>query len=195
MNSVDREMLASFLSEGSSASYVPQSAEIVGILKQMKDEMEKDLAETEEAEKNAIAEFEGLVAAKEKEIEAATAEIESKMTRVAELGVALVTAKNDLEDTKEGLEEDKKFLADLKKNCELKEKEWAEYQKMQALELAALADTIKILNDDDALDLFKKPLPSASFLQVQVTAREVQEDALRALSTTQMKNRRSVSLD
>merc|ERR1719379_1424494 len=197
MNSVDREMLASFLSEGSSAGYVPQSAEIVGILKQMKDEMEKDLAETEEAEKNAQAEFEARVAAKEKEIEAATAEIESKMTRVAELGVALATAKNDLEDTKEGLEEDKKFLADLKKNCELKEKEWAEYQKMQAMELTALAETIKILNDDDALELFKKTLPSAaSFLQLKVTAGEVRKSALDALRAARAPGRlRDARLD
>merc|ERR1740127_213960 len=100
MNSVDREMLASFLSESSSASYVPQSGEILGILKQMKDEMEKDLADAEAAEASAIADYESLVAAKNKEIEACTAAIESKMTRVAELGVELATAANDLEDTK-----------------------------------------------------------------------------------------------
>merc|ERR1719321_1332193 len=175
--------------------YVPQSAEIVGILKQMKDEMEKDLAETEEAEKNAQAEFEALVAAKEKEIEAATAEIESKMTRVAELGVALATAKNDLEDTKEGLEEDKKFLADLKKNCELKEKEWAEYQKMQAMELTALAETIKILNDDDALELFKKTLPSASLLQMKVSSLEVRNLALAALKSARAPGHADARLD
>ena len=33
---------------------------------------------------------------------------------------------------------------------------------MRAMELAALADTIKVLNDDDALDFFKKTLPSAA---------------------------------
>jgi hypothetical protein len=44
MRSVDREMLASFLSEGNTASYIPQSGEIVGILKQMKETMEGDLA-------------------------------------------------------------------------------------------------------------------------------------------------------
>merc|ERR550537_1920817 len=39
--------------------------------------------------------------------------------------------------------------------------------KLRSQELLALADTIKILNDDDALELFKKTLPgSASFLQV-----------------------------
>merc|ERR1719456_366613 len=190
MSSVDRDMLASFLASDHSEGYVPQSAEIVGILKQMKDEMEKDLAEAEEAEKNAQAEYEALVAAKEKEIEAATAEIESKMTRVAELGVALATAKNDLEDTAEGLEEDKKFLADLKKNCDLKKKEWEARCKLRSEELLALADTIKILNDDDALELFKKTLPSASFMQLQVTASEVRARALTLLKGVEKSHHR-----
>jgi len=41
MSSVDRDMLAACLSEGDDASCLPQSGEIVGIVKQMKDEMEK----------------------------------------------------------------------------------------------------------------------------------------------------------
>ena len=36
-------------------------------------------------------------------------------------------------DTKEALEEDKKFLADLDKNCELKKTEWAEYKNSKVL--------------------------------------------------------------
>merc|ERR1712012_57964 len=39
---------------------------------------------------------------------------------------------------------------------------------MRATEITALADTIKILNDDDALELFKKTLPSSSMSLVQV---------------------------
>merc|ERR1719428_2466077 len=178
MNSVDRDMLASFLSMNSHEGYVPQSGEILGILKQMKDEMEKDLATAEADEASAISDYESLVAAKTKEIDACTAAVESKMTRVAELGVELATQKNDLEDTIEALAEDKKFLADLDNTCELKKKEWAEYQKMQSMELTALAETIKILNDDDALELFKKTLPSASLLQLQVTASQVRQLAL-----------------
>jgi septal ring factor EnvC (AmiA/AmiB activator) len=45
----------------------------------------------------------------------------------------------------------------------------------------ALADTIKILNDDDALELFKKTLPSASFVEIQVTNEAVRARALSAL--------------
>merc|ERR1712159_958679 len=86
-------------------------------------------------------------------------------------------------DTKEDLEESKKFLADLEVNCEKKKKEWAEYQKMMQQELLALADTIKILNDDDALELFKKTLPggASSFLQIQVSAASQRQTALHLL--------------
>merc|ERR1712100_574641 len=121
---------------------------------------------------SAIAAFEELKAAKTKEIDALTKSIEEKMTRIGEIAVKVAEMGNELEDTKEDLEESKKFLAELDVNCENKKKEWAAYQKMQGEELLALADTIKILNDDDALELFKKTLPgsASSFLQIQVTA-------------------------
>merc|ERR1719333_1916693 len=134
--------------------------------------MTKDFADASAEEESAIASFQSLVAAKKKEINALTKAIESKTMRIGELGVKLAEIENDLEDTKEGLAEDKKFLADLDKNCVLKKAEWAEYKKMEAMEMVALADTIKILNDDSALELFKKTLPgaSSSFVQVKVTA-------------------------
>merc|ERR1719409_152431 len=94
---------------------------------------------------------ESLVASKKKEIEALTKGIESKTMRIGDLGVQLAQMENDLEDTQEGLAEDKKFYADLDKNCELKKAEWAEYKKVEAQEMVALADTIKVLNDDSAL--------------------------------------------
>merc|ERR1719316_354876 len=107
--------------------------------------------------------------------------------------VALAEMENDLEDTKEALAEDKKFLADLDGNCEKKKAEWEEYKKMQAMEMVALADTIKVLNDDDALELFKKTLPGASsFMQVQVTNKMMQK---RALSLLQAAHKHDPRLD
>jgi len=95
--------------------------------------------------------------------------------------VKIAEMKNDLGDTEEGLVEDTKFLADLEKNCATKKKEWEVVCATRAEELLALADTIKILNDDDTLELFKKTLPSASFLQVQVTAASMRQRALAAI--------------
>merc|ERR1740127_368308 len=148
----------------------------------MQDEMVADLEKSTADENAAIAALEELKAAKAKEINALQASLESKMTRIGDLAVKTAEMENDLEDTREDLAESKKFLADLDVNCENKKKEWAAYQKMQGEELLALADTIKVLNDDDALELFKKTLPgSASLLQVKITAKSMAKSALNAL--------------
>merc|ERR1712190_329568 len=99
---------------------VPQSGQIIGILKQMKDTMEKNLAEVNAAEEEAIKAFKGLAAAKSKEIQANTDAIEAKTVRHGETGVAIVNEKEDLDDTQKALGADKQFLADLDKNCEAK---------------------------------------------------------------------------
>jgi chromosome segregation ATPase len=179
MEDADRQELVSFLSGQQTMGYVPKSGEITGILKTMEDEMTKSLADITADEDGAKASYEQLMTAKSKEIESLTKAIESKSKRVGNLGVEIAMMKNDLDDTQEALAGDKKFLADLSKNCETKEKEWDEIQAMRAQEMIALADTIKVLNDDDALELFKKTLPGAAgFLQVAVSQAATREKAL-----------------
>merc|ERR1719230_1255788 len=99
--------------------------------------MEKDLGEVLDGEETAKKDFEAMVGAKEKEIASATKAIEEKTKRTGEVAVEIVNLKEDLEDTQESLAEDKKFLADLEKNCEAKAKEWAEICKMRQEELIA----------------------------------------------------------
>merc|ERR1740121_3426368 len=118
--------------------------------------MTSNLNEATADENSAIKSYEGLMAAKTKEVEALTKSIEEKSVRLGETQVAIVEMKEDLDDTAKALLEDKKFLADLGKNCALKTKEHEENMKLRSEELVALADTIKVLNDDDALELFKK---------------------------------------
>jgi len=176
-----REEVLAFLS--GKGEYAPQSGQIVGILKQMDDEMAKALEEAETAEAEAIKAYDALMAAKQKEVETLNAQIETKLTRKGELGVELAGGLNELEDTEVSVAEDEKFLAELETGCATKEKEWAEVCKTRQEELVALAETIKILNDDDALELFKKTLPSAaSFLQVTESAQSVRKRALLAIT-------------
>merc|ERR1719296_256385 len=164
----DQETVTAFLSQ--STGYAPQSGEIIGILKQMGDTMAANLADATATEKTAIENYKGLMAAKNKEVEALTATIEAKTKQIGELGVAIVNLKEDLDDTSASLGEDKTFLAELEKSCATKTSEWEERSKTRAEELVALADTIKVLNDDDALELFKKTLPGASASLLQVAA-------------------------
>jgi len=188
MDDADRQEVMAFLSGQNSQEYAPKSGEITGILKTIKDEMTKSLESAVADEKDAIASFDDLMTAKKREVEALTKAIEQKSVRVGELGVEIVTMKNDLTDSEQALIEDTKFLADLDKNCALKTKDWEERSKTRAEELVAIAETIKVLNDDDALELFKKTLPggaAASLVQVKSSNAIVRQKALAAIRTAQ----------
>jgi septal ring factor EnvC (AmiA/AmiB activator) len=183
----DRNEILSFLSGGEdsegnpfSQGYAPSSGEVTGILKTMGDEMSAGLKEATDVENAAIAAYDELMAAKTKEVEALSAAIEAKLKLEGELSVALAQMKNDLTDTEEALAADKEFLANMEKTCAAKEAEWEVRVKTRNDELAALADAIKMLNDDDALELFKKTLPSASasFMQVEVSSSSMRAMAL-----------------
>jgi chromosome segregation ATPase len=179
LSNADRDDVSSFLSQG----YAPQSGEITGILKQMEDTLAADLKAATEAENTAKANYEALMEAKTKEVATLQKSIEDKTARIGEVGVDVVNMANDLEDTKKSLAEDKKFLQDLDKNCATKKDEWAVREKLRAEEQLALAETIKILNDDDALELFKKTLPSPSLIQMKVAGKAVQQRAQEALKS------------
>jgi len=183
----DREELLSFLSGSQGSDYAPQSGGILGILKQMGESMTKALHDADTAEDEALRSYEGLIKAKTKDMRALQASIEAKTEEIGELGVDIVEMKEDLEDSEGALAKDKAFVAELEKSCKTKTREWKLRQRTRAEELVALADTIKALNDDDALDLFKKTLPSASasLLQVKVSYKAERSRALHAIRRAQ----------
>jgi len=150
-------------------SQMQGTGEIIGIISQMLEQMQADLKESEEGEAASVNDHAALGAAKNKEIGAATTAIEDKTGRVGKLAVDIVNAKNDLADSQDTLEEDTNFLAELKKSCAEQTTLFDEVKKMRAEEIAAIGATVKILNDDDSLDLFKKTMPSPgeSLLQLK----------------------------
>merc|ERR1719305_568711 len=124
----------------------------------MKDEMDKDLNGAISDEEKSAAGFAELSAAKKAEISAASSAIETKTQRSGELAVSVVTTADDIEDTTKELGDLQEFLANLASQCATKKSEWGARQQVRAEEIAAISEAIKILNDDDALDLFKKTL-------------------------------------
>jgi hypothetical protein len=159
MDAGDRRDVMAFFQEG--GDYAPASGQIVGILKGMKDDMEAELKESIADEEKAITGFGELKASKETEIEMATEAIETKTGRSGEIAVSVVQTKDAVEDTTEELADTEKFLVQLESECATKEKEFAERSKVRAEEVKAVSEAISILNDDDALDVFKKARPSA----------------------------------
>jgi len=157
----ERQAVLSFLGQNPYGDYSSQSGEIVGILKSMKDDMDKSLNGAISEEEAAAKAHEGLVSAKKSEIAAASAAIEAKTKRSGELAVSIATTKGDIKDTTAELSDTQAFLANLASECASKKTEWAERSKTRAEEVAAISEAIKVLNDDDALDLFKKTLSLA----------------------------------
>merc|ERR1712194_842604 len=137
-------------------SYAPQSGEIFGILRQMKETFEANLSDAQKEEMQNQKAYEDLKLAKENEIAAGQAQIDSKTQELADTDEKLAQAKEDIEDTRNSLAADEKFLMMLKEKCQMTDKEWEERQKTRQLEMEAVSKALAILSGDDAHDLFTK---------------------------------------
>lgn len=144
--------------------HTPGSSEIVGMLKAMKDEMSRTIAGMEKAEASSVKGFADMSATKTKEITYAKESIETKKERSGTLAVEIIQTKGEAEDAAKEQADAEKFLSTLDQQCADKKKDWAIRTKTRADEIAAIGQAIAILNDDDALDVFKK---SAALIQTQ----------------------------
>merc|ERR1719460_1615504 len=196
LDTYQRSTVTAFLSGGQNpyGDYHGQSGEIVGILKTMKDEMDQSLNGAVTDEEKAAAGYEELSSAKKEEISAAGAAIESKTQRSGTLAVTVTTTKGDIKDTTNEMDDTEAFLANLKVECGEKKKEWAVRCQIRAEEVAAISEAIKVLNDDDALDLFKKTLslsqgPAGSqlgFIQQHEAQHNRAQQALQQLQSSKV---------
>merc|ERR1719201_2367436 len=116
-------------------------------------------------EEDAIAKFNQLISSKNLEISTAAKEKDSMKEQRAANAQAASSAKMELIKAENALQTNTDRLVDLKKNCADKTKEFDAATKGRQVELEAIGAAVKILNDDDALDLFKKTMPSPSLIQ------------------------------
>merc|ERR1719353_711234 len=196
LDTYQRSTVMAFLGGGQNpfGDYHNQSGEIVGILKTMKDEMDQALNGAVSDEEKSASGYEELSAAKKEEISAAGSAIESKTERSGTLAVTITTTKGDIKDTTNEMNDTEAFLANLKVECAEKKKEWAVRCQIRAEEVAAISEAIKVLNDDDALDLFKKTLslsqgPAGSqlgFIQAHEAQHNRAQQALQQLQSTKV---------
>jgi len=148
-------------------SYAPQSGAIFGILKQMKETFETNLSSSQKEEMANQKAYEDLKAAKEEEIAAGQAQIDSKSQELADTDEKNAQAKEDVEDTKKSLSADEQFLMMLKEKCSMTDSEWEERQKTRQLEMEACSKALAVLSSDDAHDLFTKTF-NPSFVQKEM---------------------------
>jgi len=158
--------------------YAPASGEIFGILKQMKETFETNLAASQKEEMENQKAYEDLKAAKEEEIAAGTSLADTKTTTLAATDEKKAQDTEDLEDTQEGLAADTKFLANLKERCANMDSEYEERTKTRQLEIQAVSKALAFLSSDEAHDLFTRTF---NFAQVQSVAQTKRRAAISAV--------------
>lgn len=162
-NDARSEVLA-FMDEGE-GEQTQGAGEILGILKSMKDEMEKDLKEMQEEDANAHNSFNDLKAAKTEEISINEKSVIEKEKRIGGIALELSEGTHALEDAKEELENAQKFKATMTEQCASMEEQKAAREKARAEEVKAISEAVNILNDDEALETFSKAKGGAALVQ------------------------------
>merc|ERR1711957_934683 len=138
--------------------------EIFGILKQMQETFESNLSASQKDGMANQKAYEDLKAAKEAEIAAGQAQLDSKSQELADTDEKNAQAKEDVIDTKKSLSADEEFLMMLKEKCSMTDSEWEKRSKTRALEMEACSKALAFLTSDDAHDLFTRTF-NPSFAQ------------------------------
>jgi len=176
---------SAFLQSRHGQSYYPaynfRSNEIVGVLRQLKEEMEGDLAEAQKIENQRAAAFAELRAAKTQEIDSGYKMSEEKEDQLAEQDNALAEAKEDLGQEEASLAADKKFVANLKETCADADKNFEKRKASRQQEMAAISQTIEILQGDEARDAM-----TGTFSFAQMSAARTHQSQHRRQTAAQM---------
>merc|ERR1719230_1972198 len=107
--------------------------------------------------------YDSLKAAKQAEIKAGQEQRDTKLQELADTDAKNAQAKEDLEDTRNTLSADQKFLMNLKETCQMTDAEWEARQE----EIKGCSEALAILSSDDAHDTFTRTF---NFVQVSKTA-------------------------
>jgi len=155
------------------------SSQIFGVLKQMKEGFETNLAASQKEEMKAQGEYEDVKHGKEEEIAAGTAQIDTKTNELADSDEKNAQSKKLLAETRATLDADTKFLANLKEQCVIFQEQMEERTKTRQLEIQAVSKAAAFLSSDEAQDLVSRTF---SFIQTSRSSKRNREKFVKALN-------------
>eukprot|EP00928_Gymnodinium_smaydae_P035485 TRINITY_DN2496_c0_g1_i3.p1 TRINITY_DN2496_c0_g1~~TRINITY_DN2496_c0_g1_i3.p1 ORF type:complete len:709 (-),score=280.86 TRINITY_DN2496_c0_g1_i3:72-2198(-) len=170
-------------------AYQSQSGGIMGVLKQLKEEMEGDYAEAKQKETEQNAAFQELREAKTQEIDSGEKMAERKEDELATTDNNLAEAKEDLAQEQEALGESQKFMKNLKAQCDEADKNFEERKAARLAEIQAVGETISILQADEARDVMSS---TYNFMQLKSSESTRSATARRAAAASLLDTSRKV---
>jgi chromosome segregation ATPase len=178
----DRELISSFFDASSTETGDGDVGTVRVLLEHLQDEAKVDDSKSDEQVTKSVDIFNELMTAKKGELQTIEETVAQKIDRLGELRVLLVEQKGQLSDAQKSASKDFTMLENLAEQCKARASEWEVRTKTRAEEVQAIQETINILNNDEALDTFKKTLPSPSLLQVRTSTEQLRLKLLGLLS-------------
>jgi len=164
----NREKVLEFLDAGSEAPGEMSSgvAQIVGVLKGMKDEISQNMIDDKNEEHQAKEDFKAMKESKLEHVGVLEKTIADKKKRAGDLRLSLAQDHDALLDAETELLNSNNYLKNLASECATKKKMKDMRAKMKADEILAVGEAISILTEDTARDTLTKALPpSAALIQ------------------------------
>lgn len=179
LSSLEESRSAVALLEGGYAPHAAASGEIFGVLSQMLEQMNSDLASRQKEEADAVSTFNRMRKAKKDEINDTRASLRKKKDELASKLEDLSRAKKSVKQTTDQLAVDRKFLADVQAKSAADKEELAARVAAQTEELTAIAETVGILTSEESREHFEKTKPTFF----------IQENSSKNQLTTAMRTR------
>jgi hypothetical protein len=143
----------------------PAAGEVFGVLKQMKETFQANLASSQKEESRNQQAYEDLKAAKKEEIDAGQSLLDTKYVELGTNDEKNACAKENLADTQKVLEADTAFLVSVKQQCATLDQQYEERTKSRQDEIQATSKALAFLSSDDARDMFSRTL---NFAQIRM---------------------------
>mmetsp|Transcript_78250 Transcript_78250/g.162498 ORF Transcript_78250/g.162498 Transcript_78250/m.162498 type:complete len:732 (+) Transcript_78250:148-2343(+) len=168
--------------QGYYPAYTSQSGEIFGVLKQLEEEMSGDLSSAQKLETERKAAFAELREAKTAQIREGEKLEEQKEDELATTDNTLAESKEDLEEEEKVLAENQEFLKNLESTCSTAESDFDKRKEARLEEMKAVAETIQILQEDEARDAMSSTYATEAsfFLQLSSASNKEQQQQRRA---------------
>jgi len=180
-----RKVVESFLQTQTTQ---PQSGEIFGILKAMKESFETNLSQSQKEETENAAAYEDLKKAKEQEIVAGRDLSDTKTQELANTDEKNAQSKQDLKDTRNTLAANTDYLSNLKEQCQNIDHEFEERSATRQLEIKATSEALAFLSSDEAHDLFTRTFNPALIQKTNALRSSQRDQASKVLSVAAKKS-------
>jgi len=155
MSAEQRSTASAFVQAPFTGTYTSQSAQVVGILKSMRDTFKANLGDARTTEKNSLEAFNKFTKVKEDAFDSMETSYNAKQKILGGNDNSLSSDKAALKTKVSEKADDEDFLAQLVALCAKKSKNYENRKLMRANEEAAVAEAVSILDSDEAFATFE----------------------------------------